>query len=75
MTPWFALFWKMNGPEHPGWTCVGLYETEDEADEAFHNWDTVYDGLLVKARVDQMNSRGVGPAYASLAPREEQARG
>jgi hypothetical protein len=63
MTPWFALFWKMNGEENPGWTCVGLYEREEEADEAFHGWDSVYDGLLVKARVEQMVSRGIAQAF------------
>jgi len=67
MTPWFALFWKMAGEDNPGWTCVGLYESEAEAQKTFRSWDSVYDGLLVITRVDQIASRGVAQAFKGLA--------
>ena len=66
MTPWFALFWKMAGEDNPGWTCVGLYETKEEADENFHTWESVYDGLLIMTRVDQIASRSIAQVFREM---------
>jgi hypothetical protein len=70
VTPWYALFWKMSGGDNPGWTCVGLYEDEGQAREAFDRWDSVYDGLLVIARVDHIASRGVGQVFKDMGGKE-----